>query len=64
MAKSKVTDSDRAKILLADGKIVGISMTSSGGWYIVECYGLRYTIQKTSKKTIVTKVGKADGEKT
>lgn len=64
MAKSKVTDADRARILLEDGEIVCMDITSSGGWYIVECYGLRYTIQTTSKKTIITMVGKADGKKT
>lgn len=64
MAKSKVTDADRAKILLADGKIVCGDITSSGSWYVVECYGLRYTIQTTPKKTIITMVGKANGEKT
>lgn len=64
MAKSKLTDADKAKILLEDGKIVGMDISSSGGWYIVECYGLRYTIRTTPKKTIVTMVGKAYGEKT
>lgn len=64
MAKSKLTDADRAKILLEEGKIVNYDITSSGGWYIVECYGLRYTIQITAKKTIITLVGKADEQKT
>lgn len=64
MAKSKVTDVDRARILLEDGEIVCMDITPSGCWYVVECYGLRYTIQTTSKKTIITMVGKADGKKT
>lgn len=64
MRKSKVTDADRARILLADGNVVAMDISSSGAWYVVDCYGLRYTIRTTSKKTIVTMVGKADGQKT
>lgn len=64
MGKSKLTDADRAIVLLQNGKVVDMNITSSGLWYIVECDGLRYSIHTTMKKTIITLVGKADGEKT
>lgn len=64
MRKSKLTDADRAIVLLQNGKVVDMNITSSGLWYIVEYDGLRYSIHTTMKKTIITLVGKADGEKT
>jgi hypothetical protein len=64
MAKSKVTDADRARILLADGNVVAMDISSVEARYIVEHYGLRYVIRQTPKKTIITMVGKADGQKT
>lgn len=64
MRKSKITDADRARILLEDGHIVAIDISSEGALYIVECYGLRYVIRQTAKKTIITMVGKADGQET
>lgn len=64
MRKSKTTDEDRARILLADGDVIAMDISSEGALYIVECYGLRYVIRQTAKKTIITTVGNAHGKET
>lgn len=64
MKKSKVTDAERARILLADGNVVAMNISSEGTCYVVECYGHRYVIRQTAKKTIITTAGKANGQKT